>query len=155
MKDKSELVIMLEWHAPQKKLMTLFYRKQIPDSESTDMSCTCGHVFKEIKLIGGKRFSGKTEIVYDESRNYFKCRCNIAILCQLGYGQQIATCQPWSWMLQRLKALLSILFIIPYATNVVNLLNKHQLLFSQRSFPLFSWPWCLIQKVKLWGETRC
>lgn len=85
---------MLEWQAPQKKLMTLFYRKQIPDSESTDMSCTCGHVFKEIKLIGGKRFSGKTEIVYDESRNYFKCRCNIAILCQLGYGQQIATCQP-------------------------------------------------------------
>lgn len=57
---------MLEWQAPQKKLMTLFYRKQIPDSESTDMSCTCGHVFKEIKLIGGKRFSGKTEILYDE-----------------------------------------------------------------------------------------
>lgn len=86
---------MLEWQAPQKKLMTLFYRKQIPDSESTDMSCTCGHVFKEIKLIGGKRFSGKTEILYDESRNYyFKCRCNIAILSQLGYGQQIATCQP-------------------------------------------------------------
>ena len=85
---------MLEWQAPQKKLMTLFYRKQIPDSESTDMSCTCGHVFKEIKLIGGKRFSGKTEILYDESRSYFKCRCNIAILCQLGYGQQIATCQP-------------------------------------------------------------
>ena len=56
---------MLEWQAPQKKLMTLFYRKQIPDSESTDMSCTCGHVFKEIKLIGGKRFSGKTEILYD------------------------------------------------------------------------------------------
>ena len=35
------------------------YFKQIPASHSTDGSCTCGHVFTERKLIGGKRFSGK------------------------------------------------------------------------------------------------
>ncbi|XP_066024295.1 uncharacterized protein [Pocillopora verrucosa] len=60
---------MLEWQAPQKKLMTLFYRKQIPDSESTDMSCTCGHVFKEIKLIGGKRFSEYRAQLYSRLEN--------------------------------------------------------------------------------------
>lgn len=35
------------------------------------MFCICGYVFKEIKLIGGKRFFGKMEIFYDESRNYY------------------------------------------------------------------------------------
>ena len=33
--------------------------QQIPDSYSADGCCSCGHVFTEKKLIGGKRFSGK------------------------------------------------------------------------------------------------
>lgn len=33
--------------------------QQIPNSYSADGCCSCGHVFTEKKLIGGKRFSGK------------------------------------------------------------------------------------------------
>ncbi|XP_022780841.1 uncharacterized protein LOC111322067 isoform X2 [Stylophora pistillata] len=41
----------------------------IPDSESIDTSCTCGHVYKEIKLIGGKRFSEYRAQLYSRLEN--------------------------------------------------------------------------------------
>ncbi|KAJ7379299.1 hypothetical protein OS493_017812 [Desmophyllum pertusum] len=41
----------------------------IPDSYSTDASCTCGHVFTEKKLIGGKRFSEYRAELYSRLEN--------------------------------------------------------------------------------------
>ena len=58
--DETSLLIPLGSLAVLKQSFSFFLGlKQIPDSYSADGCCSCGHVFTEKKLIGGKRFSGK------------------------------------------------------------------------------------------------